>query len=72
MPNETNSRLEQTLIAIVISVSASSQTVPEAIQKWHESSKFLEQNQTALSASIYEIKIRIEKIEKDVSQATKA
>lgn len=48
-------------------VSASSQNVPEAIQKWHESSKFLEQNQTALSGSIYDIKIRIEKIEKDVS-----
>lgn len=52
----------------VISVSASSQNVPDAIQKWNESSKFLEQNQTALSANIYEIKIRIEKIEKDVSQ----
>lgn len=51
----------------VFLVSASSQNVPEAIQKWHESSKFLEQNQTALSGNLYDLKIRVEKIEKDVS-----
>lgn len=56
-----------TILFFQFSVSASSQNVPEAIQKWHESSKFLEQNQTALSTSIYEIKMRIDKIEKDVS-----
>uniref|UniRef100_A0A182NJC3 Uncharacterized protein n=1 Tax=Anopheles dirus TaxID=7168 RepID=A0A182NJC3_9DIPT len=33
-------------------VSATSQNVPEALQKWHETSKNLEQNQTALNGKL--------------------
>uniref|UniRef100_A0AAG5DK16 Uncharacterized protein n=1 Tax=Anopheles atroparvus TaxID=41427 RepID=A0AAG5DK16_ANOAO len=33
-------------------VSATSQNVPEALQKWHETSKNLEQNQTALNGTL--------------------
>ncbi|XP_058466788.1 centrosomal protein of 128 kDa isoform X2 [Malaya genurostris] len=36
-------------------VSATSHNVPEALQKWHESSKILEQNQTALNGRLHEI-----------------
>ncbi|XP_021697466.1 uncharacterized protein LOC5574423 isoform X2 [Aedes aegypti] len=36
-------------------VSATSQNVPEALQKWHETSKNLEQNQTALNGKLREI-----------------
>ncbi|XP_065086574.1 uncharacterized protein LOC135708404 isoform X3 [Ochlerotatus camptorhynchus] len=46
-----NRRLE---IAI-LKVSATSQNVPEALQKWHETSKNLEQNQTALNGKLREI-----------------
>ncbi|XP_029732444.1 uncharacterized protein LOC109416999 isoform X3 [Aedes albopictus] len=46
-----NRRLE---IAIQ-KVSATSQNVPEALQKWHETSKNLEQNQTALNGKLREI-----------------
>ncbi|XP_053684311.1 uncharacterized protein LOC128734256 [Sabethes cyaneus] len=46
-----NRRLE---IAIQ-KVSATSHNVPEALQKWHETSKTLEQNQTALNGKLREI-----------------
>ncbi|XP_039449763.1 C-type lectin domain family 4 member F isoform X3 [Culex pipiens pallens] len=46
-----NRRLE---IAIQ-KVSATSQNVPEALQKWHETSKNLEQNQTALNGKLRDI-----------------
>ncbi|XP_039449759.1 uncharacterized protein LOC120428747 isoform X1 [Culex pipiens pallens] len=36
-------------------VSATSQNVPEALQKWHETSKNLEQNQTALNGKLRDI-----------------
>ncbi|XP_058838786.1 adventurous-gliding motility protein Z [Topomyia yanbarensis] len=36
-------------------VSATSHNVPEALQKWHETSKILEQNQTALNGRLHEI-----------------
>ncbi|XP_035910419.1 uncharacterized protein LOC118511435 isoform X1 [Anopheles stephensi] len=36
-------------------VSATSQNVPEALQKWHETSKNLEQNQTALNGKLREM-----------------
>ncbi|XP_055533161.1 uncharacterized protein LOC129723155 isoform X2 [Wyeomyia smithii] len=46
-----NRRLE---IAIQ-KVSATSHNVPEALQKWHETSKTLEQNQTALNGKLRDI-----------------
>ncbi|XP_055619179.1 uncharacterized protein LOC129764285 isoform X1 [Toxorhynchites rutilus septentrionalis] len=36
-------------------VSASSQNLPEALQRWHETSKTLEQNQTALNGKLREV-----------------
>ena len=36
-------------------MSATSQNVPEALQKWHETSKFLEQNQTSLNTKLKNI-----------------
>ncbi|XP_049297934.1 uncharacterized protein LOC125771401 isoform X2 [Anopheles funestus] len=36
-------------------VSATSQNVPDALQKWHETSKNLEQNQTALNGKLREM-----------------
>lgn len=48
-------------------VSAICLSMPDALQKLHESSKFQEQNQTAISQKIYEIQQRIENFEKEVS-----
>lgn len=40
--------------------------MPETLQKLHESSKTLEQNQTAISQKIYEVQQRLETVEKEV------
>lgn len=47
------------------SVSAISLNVPDALQKWHEISKALEQNQTAVNQRLNEIQQRIDNFEKD-------
>lgn len=49
----------------VFSVSAISLNVPDALQKWHEISKALEQNQTAVNQRLNEIQQRIDNFEKD-------
>lgn len=49
----------------MVSVSAISLNVPDALQKWHESSKALEQNQTAVNQRLNEIQQRIDNFEKD-------
>lgn len=41
--------------------------MPETLQKLHESSKSLEQNQTAISQKLYEVQQHIESVEKEVS-----
>lgn len=46
-------------------MSAISLNVPDALQKWHESSKALEQNQTAVNQRLNEIQQRIDNFEKD-------
>lgn len=46
-------------------MSAISLNVPDALQKWHESSKALEQNQTRVNQRINEIQQRIDNFEKD-------
>ncbi|XP_055619182.1 uncharacterized protein LOC129764285 isoform X2 [Toxorhynchites rutilus septentrionalis] len=46
-----NRRLEMA----IQKVSASSQNLPEALQRWHETSKTLEQNQTALNGKLREV-----------------
>lgn len=53
------------LFLIALSVSAISLNVPDALQKWHESSKALEQNQTAVNQRLNEIQQRIDNFEKD-------
>lgn len=40
--------------------------MPETLQKLHESSKSLEQNQTAISQKLYEVQQHIESVEKEV------
>lgn len=50
---------------VIISVSAISLNVPDALQKWHESSKALEQNQSAMYQRLNEIQQRIDNFEKD-------
>lgn len=50
----------------IISVSAICLSMPETLQKLHESSKTLEQNQTAISQKIYEVQQRLETVEKEV------
>lgn len=49
----------------MISVSAISLSVPDALQKWHESSKALDQNQTAVNQRLNEIQQRIDNFEKE-------
>lgn len=46
-------------------MSAISLNVPDALQKWHESSKALEQNQTAVNQRLNELQQRIDSFEKD-------
>lgn len=41
--------------------------MPDTLQKLHESSKALEQNQTTMGQRIYGIQQRIETIEKEVT-----
>lgn len=53
------------------SVSATSQHVPEALQKWHETSKALEQNQTTLSEHILEIQKALKAVNLQVSLSFK-
>lgn len=55
------------IFSLLISVSAICLSMPETLQKLHESSKTLEQNQTAISQKIYEVQQRIETVEKEVS-----
>lgn len=54
----------------IISVSAFCSSMPETLQKLHESSKALETNQTAISQKIYEVQQRIETVEKEVSASS--
>lgn len=49
-----------------VSVSAICLSMPETLQKLHESSKTLEQNQTAIGQKMYEVQQRIETVEKEV------
>lgn len=46
-----NRRLENALSKL----SATSQTVPDELQRWHETSKWLEQNQTAAIVRLTEV-----------------
>lgn len=48
-------------------LSTSSQSVPEALQKWHETSKGLEQNQTSISSTLYAVQKRVDDLEKDLN-----
>lgn len=47
-------------------LSTSSQSVPEALQKWHETSKVLEQNQTSISSTLYVIQKHVDDLEKEL------
>ncbi|XP_049546395.1 uncharacterized protein LOC125957607 isoform X1 [Anopheles darlingi] len=49
-------------------VSATSQNVPEALQKWHETSKNLEQNQTALNGKLRDMQQRLTSFHEDLKQ----
>ncbi|XP_063700693.1 uncharacterized protein LOC134830997 isoform X2 [Culicoides brevitarsis] len=49
-------------------VSATSQHVPEALQKWHETSKALEQNQTTLSEHIQEIQSSLKSFKTQITK----
>ncbi|XP_055295391.1 uncharacterized protein LOC129565059 isoform X2 [Sitodiplosis mosellana] len=49
-------------------LSAICLSMPETLQKLHESSKTLEQNQTAISQKIYEVQQRLETVEKEFTQ----
>lgn len=48
-------------------LSTSSQNVPEALQKWHETSKMLEQNQTSLSSILNAMQKRVDEFEKELN-----
>lgn len=47
-------------------VSATSQLLPDALQKWHATTKALEQNQSVINNKIFEIYSSLETIEKEV------
>ncbi|XP_058126057.1 uncharacterized protein LOC131267250 isoform X2 [Anopheles coustani] len=49
-------------------VSATSQNVPEALQKWHETSKSLEQNQTALNGTLLQMQQILSKFHTELKQ----
>ncbi len=51
----------------IAKLSTSSQNVPEALQKWHETSKSLEQNQTSISSTLMAIQGRVDVFEKDLN-----
>lgn len=48
-------------------LSTSSQSVPEALQKWHETSKILEQNQTSIASTLYAMQRRFDDFEKNLN-----
>lgn len=48
-------------------LSTSSQNVPEALQKWHETSKMLEQNQTTIRSTLNAMQKRVDDFEKDLN-----
>lgn len=48
-------------------LSTSSQSVPEALQKWHETSKILEQNQTSIRSILNAMQKRVDDFEKDLN-----
>lgn len=48
-------------------LSTGSQSVPDALQKWHETSKALEQNQTSISSILNAIQKRVDDFEKDLN-----
>lgn len=57
-----NRRLETQLSKL----SVTSQAVPEELQRWHESSKWLEQNQTAATARLIEVDQKLAALNKDM------
>lgn len=57
-----NRRLEAQLFKL----SASSQTVPDELQHWHESAHWLEQNQTAMQLKLGEVDGRAAALAKDM------
>lgn len=57
-----NRRLETQLSK----VSVTSQAVPDELQRWHESSKWLEQNQTAAMARLAEVDQKIAALSRDM------
>lgn len=58
---------ENRRLAVEISkLTATSQTVPDELQRWHETSKQLEQNQTAIFTKFMETDKRMENIEKEL------
>lgn len=48
-------------------LSTNSQSVPEALQKWHETSKTIEQNQTSISSILNAIQKRVDDFEQDIN-----
>lgn len=48
-------------------LSTSSQSVPDALQKWHETSKGLQQNQTSISSIVYALQKRVDDFEADLN-----
>lgn len=57
-----NRRLETQLSKL----SATSRTVPDELQRWHESSKWLEQNQTAAMAKLIEVDQKLAALNKEM------
>lgn len=47
-------------------VSACNQILPDALQQWHESSKWLEKNQSAINSKFVEVQTQLDTIEKEV------
>ncbi|KAJ6647115.1 hypothetical protein Bhyg_02335 [Pseudolycoriella hygida] len=49
-------------------VSACNQLLPDALQQWHESSKWLEKNQSAINSKFIEVQTQLDNIEKELTQ----
>ncbi|XP_037033461.1 uncharacterized protein LOC119072370 isoform X2 [Bradysia coprophila] len=49
-------------------VSACNQLLPDALQQWHESSKWLEKNQSAINSKLVEVQTQLDNIEKELIQ----
>lgn len=49
-------------------VTVTSQNLPETLQKWHETSKSLEQNQTIIYGKINDIQHNLENLKGDLQQ----